>query len=86
MKEYQYRFTKVRAVEFDGDVEGADLVLLMGAQIVMLNYVCQDVAVLCTKEGPKAVNVGDFIVRLPNGEFRAYPPEAFAQEFEETAE
>ena len=81
MKEYQYRYTTVHAVKFEGDIEDDDLVLLMGYRIFQLGWVCQDVCVLCTNQGPVEVDIGDYIVRLPNGEFRAYKPEKFAQEF-----
>ena len=81
MKEYQYRYTTVCAIVFDGNIESPELCAMMGARIVQLGWVCQDVAVLCTKQGPVSVDLGDYIVRLPNGEFRAYKPQEFAKEF-----
>lgn len=83
MKEYQYKRVTVRAVVFGGDVESPELCELMAAHLINLNYVCKGVAVLCTTRGPKQVNIGDYIVQLPNGEFRAYTPQEFAEEFED---
>lgn len=85
MREYQYRVVKVQAVRFDGNPHSREMQELLGASSVLFSYVDSDprVAVLCTPRGPQAVHNGHYVVRLPNGEFRAYDPYAFAEEFEE---
>ena len=67
-----------------GGVDSQDLRRLMGAKIVLLGEVTPGVVVLCTPRGPQNVYSGDYIVRLPNGEFRVYTPKELATEFEGT--
>ena len=82
MSKYRYRKATVAAEPFVGDVDSLGLRCLMGAKIVLLGEVAPGVVVLCTPRGPQRVFSGDYIVRLPNGEFRAYPPWKMAAEFE----
>lgn len=79
---YRYRKTTVAAEPFLGDVDSLGLRCLMGAKIVLLGEVAPGVVVLCTPRGPQNVYSGDYIVRLPNGEFRAYTPREMSAEFE----
>lgn len=82
MSKYRYRKATVDADPFVGDVDSQDLRRLMGAKIVLLGEVAPGVVVLCTPRGPQNVYSGDYIVRLPNGEFRVYTPWKMAAEFE----
>lgn len=84
MSKYRYRKTTVDAEPFVGGVDSQDLRRLMGAKIVLLGEVAPGVVVLCTPRGPQNVYSGDYIVRLPNGEFRVYTPKELATEFEGT--
>lgn len=83
MSKYRYRKVTVDAEPFVGDVDSLGLRRLMGAKIVLLGEVTPGVVVLCTPRGPQRLYSGDYVVRLPNGEFRAYTAKEMVAEFED---